>query len=99
MDVIQIMDDIPISDDCVCVYTYGEICVGCGCCRKNKDYRDRVARLILYYKKCIFDEQNFTKYSENATFRKYQERAVKANISFYKKQIRLYKKILKTMRK
>ena len=87
-----------VSKDCINHHTYGEICVICGCCSKNPNYRDRIVRTIKYYKECLEEQKHFNFWSDNEYWRKVQEKNVKSNISYYKKKIRKYKKILKTLK-
>lgn len=87
-----------VSEDCINHHTYGEICVRCGCCSYNPNYRDRILRTIKYYKECIKEQKNFDLWDENEKWKKIQEKNVKSNILYFKKKIRMYKKILKTLK-
>lgn len=87
---------VGVSEDCINHYSYGEICVHCGCCSKNKNYWNRVIRIIRYYKDCLRDEMNFSYWDDNEKWRKIQEKNVASNILYYKRKIRLYKKILRS---
>ena len=86
-----------VSEDCINHHSYGEICVHCGCCSMNPDYRDRVIKIIRYYKECLKEEMEFSLWDKEGRFRKIQEKNVKSNILYYKRKIRMYKAILKTL--
>ena len=88
-----------VSDDCINIHSYGEICVRCGCCSNNPDFRDRTIRSIRYYKERLREELNFEYWSENDVLRKVQERNVKSNIQYIKREIRKLKAILRTLKK
>lgn len=87
--------DISASDDCINIHSYGEICVRCGCCSRNPSYRDMIKSRLRYYKDMLKCEYNFSDWDKNPKWRKVQEDNVKANILYYKRKIRLCKKILK----
>lgn len=89
---------VGVSDDCINIYSYGEICVHCGCCSRNPNYRDRVIRLIRYYKESLEDERNFSYRDDDERWRKIQEKNVSLNILYDKRKIRMYKKILRTLK-
>ena len=90
--------DYGITDDCINHWSYGEICVRCGCCSNNPNYKDKTIRTIRYYKECLKEEENFNWWDEDEFWRKVQERNVKSNILWYKRKIRKYKKILRTLK-
>lgn len=93
------IDDIGTSDDCINVSSFGEICIGCGCCSYNPNYRDRIIHQIRYYKEMLKHEQSFDIYGEHEQIRKMQEENIKANILYFKREIRLCKKILRTLKR
>lgn len=88
--------DYAVSDDCINLYSYGEICVGCGCCSRNPNYRDMIRRRIKYYKRMLEEQYSFSNWFDDEKWRKVQEQNRKANILYFKRKIRLYKKILRT---
>lgn len=94
MDMMHI--DYAVSEDCINIYSFGEICVGCGCCSRNANYRDMIRRRIKYYKEMLAEQYSFSDWCENEKLRALQERNVKANIIYFKRKIRLCKKILRT---
>lgn len=87
--------DYGVSDDCINHNSYGEICVNCGCCSNNPDYRDRYIRTMRYYKNELNELYEFEVY-EDDRYREIQEKNKQSGIVYYKKQIRLYKKLLRT---
>lgn len=91
--------DYTVSNNCINHYSYGAICVRCGCCSRNPDYRSRVINTIRYYKDCLNEEMNFDQWEENERWRKVQEKNIRQNILYYKRKIRMYKKIFRTLKK
>lgn len=91
--------DYAVSDDCINHWSYGTICVKCGCCSRNPDYRDMMRQRVKYYKECLAEQYSFSNWCDSEKMRALQERNIKANILYFKRKIRLYKKILRTMRK
>lgn len=87
--------DYAVSDDCINVNSFGEICVGCGCCSRNPDYMDMIRKRIKHYKEMLEKEYNFSEWSDNEKTRALQERNVEANISYFKNEICTCEKILK----
>lgn len=94
----MIFIDSGVSEDCINIYSYGEICVGCGCCSRNPDYRNMIISRIRYYKQRLYYNQHIDNWYEDEEMRKFQEKIVKNNILFYKRKIRLNKKILRTLK-
>lgn len=91
--------DYSESTDCVNPESYGEICIMCGCCSINPDYRDRTIRKICLYKYMINKERNFDMWDEDTELRKNHERNVKLNILYFKREIRKCRKVLKCLKK
>lgn len=89
--------DFAVSEDCINPYTYGEICLGCGCCSRNKDNRDRVIKTIRYYRERLNEELSFCDWSDKDKWGKIQRKIRDSNVKYYKRKIRIYKKILRTM--
>lgn len=90
--------DYGVSKDCINLDSYGMICVKCGCCSKNPNYKDRIIRTIRYYKESMRREKNFDRWDEEERWRKVQERNVTLNILYDKRKIRMYKKILRNLK-
>lgn len=89
--------DYAVSDDCENIYSHGEICVNCGCCSRNPDYKDRLLRLLKYYNERIEEELNFDNWCEG--WEEIQKKNIQSNIHYYKRKIRKVKKILRTYRR
>lgn len=88
-----------ISDDCINPDSLGEICLLCGCCSMNPNYRDRTIRSIRLYKNLLKRAYVFDMWDQDPDFRKIQERNMQKNILYFKKKIRLHKKILRCLKK
>lgn len=80
--------------DCINSDSYGMICVGCGCCSRNPDYRDMIICRIRYYKQQLNESQYFDDWEEDERWRKLQEKNVKSNILYYKQNEYLRKDIM-----
>lgn len=72
--------------------SYGEICVQCGCCSKDKNVRYRAR--IKCLENWIEEEEHFGRWSTNKELRALQEENVKINLEHYRRQLRYYKKRL-----
>ena len=70
------------------LWSYGEICVGCGCCSKDVEVR-RKARLE-YWKWWLEEQLNFNYWSDNPDVRAIQEANRKQNIIEAKRRVRYY---------
>ena len=67
--------------------SFGEICVGCGCCSKDKKerYESRI-RCLEYWLK---EQLEFDGWTDG--WREIQEENIKANIRYYKRRLRYYR--------
>lgn len=90
--------DYGISDDCININTYGELCVKCGCCKNNPNYRDMIRRRINYYKDGLNEELNYLGKRRVFDLEPWERSTAYSNILYYKRRIRLYKKIMRTMK-
>lgn len=87
--------DVPVNKNCWNVYeSYGEICIGCGCCSREKNvrYENRVKVL----NRLLQGELAFELWSEDKKLRALQEETVKHYIKSLKRAIRYYKNKLET---
>jgi len=75
--------------------SFGEICVGCGCCSDNPVKRAE-ARLELS-KRLLEEREHFDMWDENPEWRKIQEKNVEADKRYFKKRIRYYTRRLKEL--
>lgn len=73
--------------------SYGEICVRCGCCSKDKKirYSARIERIERW----IEEEEHFDGWADDKDLRALQEKNIKSNIKCYRRQLRYYKKRLR----
>lgn len=91
--------DYGVTDDCININSYGEICVRCGCCSRYEGIlspRERTIRKIRYYRQRLQEQYAFDGWIE--PFRKIQERNIALNVLYCKRQIRKYRKVLRTLR-
>jgi hypothetical protein len=66
--------------DCYAItWSYGEICVGCGCCQKGKAARKP---RIEYWKAMLKDAKTFKAWSKYPDLYALQKRNMKANIEY-----------------
>lgn len=81
------MSDYGVSENCINIYSYGEICVHCGCCEYEPNKEKRLDNQLEYYKERLFEEENFSNWHDDAKIRKVQENNVKSNIKYFKGKI------------
>lgn len=65
-------------------WSYGDICVGCGCCSKDADKR-LLARLE-YHTKLLEEKKDF-RFATDAQVRAVQEKNVAAAIKFHQRKV------------
>jgi adenylosuccinate synthase len=82
-----------VSKDCVNGASYGEICVGCGCCSKDKMVRYH-ARLQMYTEE-LETAQHFNTWIKG--YKRLQRRNMKSNITYCKRRIAIYKRLIAEM--
>ncbi len=72
--------------------SYGEICVHCGCCSKDKEtrYKGRIECLEAW----IEEKEHFRYWSDDPETRKIQERNCAETLRHFKRQLRYYRKKL-----
>lgn len=75
--------------------SYGEICVGCGCCGKPSPERDK-ARLALWERRHE-EDVNFDNWCDNPKLRALQEKNRKLNIIFTGRRLRYYRRKVKQL--
>lgn len=87
------------SAGCINIYSYGCICVHCGCCEKyNPNAIDRTERQIRYYEERLEEQYNFDEFDEIEKFAEIQRNNIKDNIVFYTEKIKQLKHLLEEMR-
>lgn len=86
--------DISVSKSCWNLFdSYGEICVHCGCCCKNKEWRYKAR--IECIERWLNDRVHFDLWDEDQELRAVQEKNVAADIKYFKRMLRYYKRKLK----
>jgi hypothetical protein len=81
--------DYPPQKNCYAtLWSYGEICVGCGCCSKDITIR-RPARL-KYWQWWLEEQLHFKHWCEDPELRKIQEINVRCNLKEAKRRVRYY---------
>lgn len=73
--------------------SYGEICVGCGCCSKDKKVRYK-ARLDLA-KRMLKEQLDFNRWAKDERIKELQEANCRSNIRYWKRAIKRYERLLK----
>ena len=69
--------------------SYGEICVGCGCC--SKDMAVRVPARLECLRRWMKDREDFNDWAyEDSGLMAYQKKVVLKDIAYYRKMIRYY---------
>lgn len=82
-----------VQKDCINMDSYGEICVGCGCCSKDNNIR-WPARLKMYQEH-LERSMSFNHWMEGTI--RLQKRNQKANITYNKRRIAIYKRLCATL--
>ena len=84
--------DIQVTERCWnLIDSYGMMCIGCGCCSKDK--HKRYASRIRTLERWISDQENFELWDDDPDGRALQERNIKANLRHFKRQLRYYKRM------
>ena len=90
--------DYGVSSDCINLHSYGNICIRCGYCSYNPNYRDRIIKCIRYYKEMLKEKESFNGWFYNKPdLIEIQKINIFSDIKYYKRKIRICKKVLKTM--
>ncbi len=79
-----------VSKKCINPNSYGEICVGCNCCSSDKKIR-YPARLQLYEQQ-LQQDLNFNRWTKG--LKRLQKRNIKLNITYDKRRIAIYKRLV-----
>ena len=75
--------------------TYGEICIGCGCCSADK--KERYESRIHCLEEWIKEELNFNMWDDDPEWRKTQERNRASNLYYYRSRLYYYRRMMKKM--
>ena len=82
-----------VKKDCYNPFeSYGEICVGCGCCQKDK--RKRLKARIELHKRLLQENLEFDGWFDDPDIKALQKRNIDSNIAWNKKKIARLKKEL-----
>jgi len=82
--------DFGVQKNCYAtLWSYGEICVGCGCCGKPSPQRDK-ARLE-YWQEELSRLGNFPYFADDPKLRALQERNIAIDLPIAKRLVRYYK--------
>lgn len=84
-----------VTKDCINHDSYGMICVGCGCCSKDKTIR-YPARLKMY-REHLDEAKNFDQWING--WRRIQRRNMKLNITYNKRRIAIYQRLVNELYK
>lgn len=86
---MDIIIDRPVAEKCWNLYdSYGEICVGCGCC--SKDPLTRVKARINVLTSRIEDYETFDSWFADQNLRALQERNIAKDLRAFKRQLLYY---------
>jgi len=90
--------DISANRNCYALaWSYGEICVGCGCCSTNK--KKRIKARIKYHEDLLRDCRNFNFWDDNPEWRAAQERKIAEDINHHEKCLRKLREELRQLEK
>lgn len=73
--------------------SFGEICVGCGCCSRDPIQRAKSRRNVL--KRQIDHFESFDEWFDDEEFRAVQEDNLKSTLKMLKRQLRYYERKLR----
>ena len=94
---MEVMIDHAVSKRCWNPYeSYGEICVGCGCCSKDKAKRYK-ARYELCQRR-IDDLVSFDGWFDEPELRELQERNIATDLKHFRQRMAYYRKKLEGIR-
>jgi len=82
-----------VTKDCVNSDSYGEICVGCGCCSKDNNIR-YPARLKMY-EEHLQEDLNFDRWMKGCI--RLQKKNQELNITYNKRRVAIYKRLVASL--
>ena len=86
--------DFAVGENCYNLYqSYGEICVGCGCCSNNK--KKRLKARIELHEQLLRDAEHFELWSDDPEIKALQDKNIATDIAFHKGRIEQYKEELR----
>lgn len=82
---------VPARKNCYAhLWSYGQICVGCGCC--GPPSKKRTKARFDYWKWWLKEQRQFDSWADDPEMRQMQERNRGINIAGAKRHIRYYRK-------
>jgi hypothetical protein len=91
--------DFKASENCYApLWSFGEICVGCDCCDRNKNKLDMYKSRLKYHRTQLDHNANFQHFSTMPNIRKIQEKNIEKSIEYDQKEIEKLKLIIKSLR-
>ena len=75
--------------------SYGEICVGCGCC--SADPMARAKARLSFAEEHLQEQLNFSEWFEDPEWRKRQEECRKSWIDYFRRLIYYYRRRIKQL--
>lgn len=94
---IKSFADINAKKDCYALaWSYGEICVGCGCC--SEDELTRTKARLEYHRECLKSNEEFDNwFDDDPALLTMQKNNIAHNIEYEKKKIEIYEARLKDL--
>lgn len=90
--------DFAVRENCWNLYdSYGQICVGCGCC--SSDPTVRAESRLRVCKRMLQEQYDFDDWDEDAGWKRIQQKNVRSNIQYFKRRVRYYEKRLKEQKR
>lgn len=84
--------DTSVMDKCWnLIDSYGEICVHCGCCSKDK--KTRYASRIAVLERWIDEWEHFDRWDDDPEMKALQERNIRSNLKHFRRKLRYYKRM------
>lgn len=81
---------VQVTDRCWnLIDSYGEICIHCGCCSKDK--KTRYASRIAVLERRIDEQEHFDRWSNDPEMKALQERNIRSNLKHFRWKLRYYK--------
>lgn len=75
-----------VTEDCININSFGEICVKCNCCGRFGEEGKKEAQ-IKYWGEMLLDVENFDNWCDEEQWRVIQEENRQKNIAYYKAKL------------
>lgn len=90
--------DFAVRENCWNLYdSYGQICVGCGCC--SSDPNVRAESRLRVCKRMLQEQYDFDDWDEDVGWKETQQKNIRLNIQYFKRRVRYYEKRLKELKR